>query len=224
MSRPMNAYERGLNHLHLRLVEMGEKVGHMIHLTTESLVDQDVLKAKHVIAEDQRIDDIDYEIERRALELLSLQQPTEKDLRYLMGVMRANRDLERVADYCGDIAEITIKMKQLGSYFKPLVDLPKMGYRCEEMLQKVVLAFAQRDERLARDVRDMDDLVDDLFEHLQTELIARMKEDPAVVDQSTQLALASRYYERIGDHIVNVSKMVIYVTTGERHPFRHASY
>jgi len=220
MSRPLSAYDRALLELEQDILRMGDHVETSMVKALEALKRQDTVLAGQVIEGDTLTDDWSYDIEERALELISLQQPLEKDLRILATVMRVGRELERIGDYAVNIAEVALRLAGQGPYFKPLVDIPRMSELAQTMLRKSLEAFVTRKVETAKEVIASDDEVDRLFESLYEELVDYMKKGAQYVDQASYLALVARYLERVADHAVNIAEMVIFRETGVRRPGR----
>ncbi|GFN22476.1 MAG: phosphate signaling complex protein PhoU [Thermoanaerobacteraceae bacterium] len=220
MEKPLSAYDRAILQLEQDIMRMGEHVRSSVAQAMEALVKQDVALARQVIEGDVLTDDWNYSVEEKALELISLQQPLDRDLRALATVMRVGRELERVGDYAENIAETAIRLADKGPYFKPLVDIPRMAELAQAMLHRSLEAFVARSTSTAREVIPADDEVDRLFESLYEELIEYMKKGPQFVDQASYLSLVARYLERIADHAVNIAEMVIFRETGIRRPGR----
>ncbi|AOQ24772.1 Phosphate-specific transport system accessory protein PhoU [Moorella thermoacetica] len=220
MGRILNAYDRALLELQQNLLHMGDYVVGQLDQALAALKTQDVKMARQVIMGDDATDDLDHNIEMSALDLFSLQQPSGEDLRTLATVLRVSRELERISDYAVNIAEAAERLAELGPYFKPLVDIPRMSDLARAMLQRSLEALVDRNLDLAREVVEADDAVDRLFEALYDELVGYMKRGPEYVDQASYLALVARYLERIADHAVNVAEMVVYRETGQRRAFK----
>ena len=220
MFKYFNAYDRGLLKIGEKISALAEMVGRKHTQAMESLIDLDEEKAKNILNNDDEVDLLDEEIEMEALELISLQQPEYDDLRFLASAIRISHELERIADYSCDLAEITLLLAGQGPWFKPLIDISRMGEVVEAMMTKSVSAYLKKDLKAARELHDDDDEVDRLFLHLFEELTGYMKKDPKYVDQAGNLLLVTRYLERVGDHIVNISELTIFAETGERHPFK----
>jgi phosphate transport system regulatory protein PhoU len=219
----LNAYDKALIDINSRLLEMGEAVNNHLGEAMNSFVNQDADKAKSIIDGDEAIDSLEESLEMDSLELISLQQPIDRDLRFLAAVMRIGRELERINDYACDIAKLVLELQPKAPFFKPLIDLPHMAELVQSMMEKSLAAYAKRDLTPARQLDADDDQVDGLFEALMKELTGYMKKGPEYVDQASRLLLATRYLERIGDHIVNIAEMVIFIDSGERHPFKNQS-
>jgi phosphate transport system protein len=217
----LNAYDKALIEIDNRLLALSESVNKYLGEAMSSFVNQDIEKAKAIIDVDEKIDALEESLEMDSLELISLQQPMDRDLRFLSAAIRIGRELERINDYACDIAELIIDLQPKTPFFKPLVDLPHMAELVQIMMRKGLQAYTKRDVSLAKQLDNDDDQVDQLFELLLKELTAFMKKGAEYVDQASSLMLAARYLERIGDHIVNIGEMVIFTETGERHPFKN---
>jgi phosphate transport system protein len=220
MTKYINAYDRALIEIDASLKQMGELVADQLTRAIHSFMTQDVPMAQAVIAGDDAIDTLDETIEKNALELISLQQPADYDLRFLNAAMRISRELERISDYSCDIAEGILQLPQVTPFFKPLTDLTKMAALVQAMLEKSLKAHFAKDLRVAGEMDDDDRAVDTLFTALLQELVALMKERPEVIEQASAILLVVRYLERIGDHVVNIGEMTIFAETGERHPYK----
>lgn len=220
MARPLNAYDRALRQIGERLLSLSDLVGRRLAEALRSLIAQDEVLAQAVIGGDEEIDALDETLEMDTIELISLQQPVDRDLRFMFAATRISRDLERIADYACDIAEVAVMLAGQGPYFKPLVDVPRMGELVQAMMRKSLRAHVEKDLAAARQMHDDDAEVDDLFRYLLAELTDYMKKGPEYVEQASNLLLVARYLERVGDHVVNISEMTIFAETGERHPFK----
>jgi phosphate transport system protein len=221
MIRHYNAYELALQHIEEELLLMGNKVSQCLAEAMQAFFRQDEESAVVIIQSDDEIDTLDEDVELQSLNLLSLQQPVDRDLRILATLMRVSRELERIADYACDIAKETVRMKQKRIVYKPLANLQRLVELVQTMLGKCLVAFSDKDLVAAGQMDDDDMAVDRLFELLVVEIIGQMKQDHNWVELGSAILLVARYLERIGDHVVNIAEMTIFVENGERHPFKN---
>ena len=211
-----NRFDRQLVQLNNELIEMGGMIEKAISDTVKALVNQDIELASNVIEYDEEIDHQEREIEQLCLKLLLQQQPVAKDLRLISAALKMITDMERIGDHATDISEITIELSK-ESYIKKLDHIQQMAKETMVMLVQSVEAFVNKDMDKARAVIVHDDVVDDLFNKVKAELIAMIHEDVNAGEQASDLLMAAKYFERIGDHATNISDWVIFSITGQ-HP------
>ena len=211
-----NRFDRQLVQLNNELIEMGGMIEKAISDTVKALVNQDIELASNVIEYDEEIDHQEREIEQLCLKLLLQQQPVAKDLRLISAALKMITDMERIGDHATDISEITIELSK-ESYIKKLDHIQQMAKETMVMLVQSVEAFVNKDMDKARTVIVHDDVVADLFNKVKAELIAMIHEDVNAGEQASDLLMAAKYFERIGDHATNISEWVIFSITGQ-HP------
>ena len=204
-----NRFDRQLVQLNNELIEMGGMIEKAISDTVKALVNQDIELASNVIEYDEEIDHQEREIEQLCLKLLLQQQPVAKDLRLISAALKMITDMERIGDHATDISEITIELSK-ESYIKKLDHIQQMAKETMVMLVQSVEAFVNKDMDKARAVIVHDDVVDDLFNKVKAELIAMIHEDVNAGEQASDLLMAAKYFERIGDHATNISEWVIF--------------
>ena len=206
-------FDAQLQELNTELIEMGALIEHAIHSSVEALVEQDAAKARRAIAFDREVDQKEKDIESLCLKLLLQQQPVARDLRLISAALKMITDMERIGDQSADISEIVIYLSR-SPYIKALDLLPKMAEATMSMVTKSVDAFVRRDLGLAQAVIASDDIVDNLFSGMREELIGLIHENPANGAQSLDFLMIAKYFERIGDHAVNIAEWVVYAITG----------
>jgi phosphate transport system protein len=207
-------FEAELHALRDRLLAMGSLAETMIHKGIKALVDRDAALVQAVLAHEEEMDLLCIEIDDRCFTQLALRQPMASDLRFLVGAIKINSDLERIGDQAVSIAlrsRSLITQPQL----KPLIDIPRMAGVVQWMVRKSLDAFVQRDPELARRVIDEDDEVDNLRDQVFRELLTYMMGDAATIPRAIDLILISRNLERIADHSTNIAEDVIYIVRGE---------
>jgi len=216
-------FDLEMKDLEQRLLAMAVKVEESIKRVNEALQNRDVESAQRVMMDDEKIDEMELEIDNFALSLLSRYQPTAIDLRFIINAIKINSELERIADLSVDIAQRVVQIAPL-PLLKPLVDIPRLASIAEGMVRDVLAAFINRDVELAKKVILTDDQADDLRNLVQKELLEDyILKDPSTAPRALPLLLVSRHLERICDHTTNIAEDIIYMVTAEvvkHHPER----
>lgn len=207
-------FSEQLDLLNNNLIEMGSFIEHAISMAVKALIEQDVELARQVIAFDDEIDAKEKEIESLCLKLLLQQQPVAKDLRLISAALKMITDMERIGDQSADISEITILLADK-QYIKKLEHIPQMAEATIIMVNNALDAFVKKDLELAHQVIRADDVVDDLFDMVKDELIALILKDKQNGEQAIDLIMIAKYFERIGDHAVNIAEWVVFSLTGK---------
>lgn len=206
-------YEMELQKLNASLLEMGEMIRMAIGGAVTALLEFDHDKAREIIAYDEQIDRQNREIEQQCYTLLLSQQPVAGDLRMVSAALKMTTDMERIGDHAADISEIELMLENLPTL--SCAPIRQMATETSVMLIKSLEAFAQRDEEKANWVIDRDDVVDDLFDAVKSELIEAIRQNADNGEAATDLLMAAKYFERIGDHATNIAQRAIFSITGE---------
>ena len=206
-------YEMELQKLNASLLEMGEMIRMAIGGAVTALLEFDHDKAREIIAYDERIDRQNREIEQQCYTLLLSQQPVAGDLRMVSAALKMTTDMERIGDHAADISEIELMLENLPTL--SCAPIRQMATETSVMLIKSLEAFAQRDEEKANWVIGRDDVVDDLFDTVKSELIEAIRQNADNGEAATDLLMAAKYFERIGDHATNIAQWAIFSITGE---------
>ena len=209
-----NQFDNQLERLNTQLIQMGGLIETAISSAVKALIDQDKDQAKEAIYADREVDLKEKDIEDLCLKLLLQQQPVAKDLRLISSALKMITDMERIGDQAADIAEIVILLAG-APYIKKLDTIPKMAEETIRMVTGSIDAYVKKDLELARAVVQSDDIVDDLFVTVKNDLINLIHKDPGTGEQAMDLLMVAKYFERIGDHAVNIAEWVIFSITGE---------
>lgn len=207
-------FDEQLTLLNHSLIEMGAMVEAAIHTASEALVHQDADIARSVIAGDEAVDQKEKDIERQCMQLLLQQQPVARDLRLISSALKLITDMERIGDQAADIAELTVYLSSQ-TFIKKLIDIPMMAEATMKMVTTSIDAFVKKDVYLAEQVIDGDDIVDNLFMAVKKDLVALIMQSEENSEQAMDLLMIAKYFERIGDHAVNIARWVIYSITGK---------
>ena len=203
-------FSEQLEDLRRQLILMGGEVERQIHAPIEALTEMDAEKARGVIAADEEIDRMEMAIEESAISLLALQQPVAVDLRFLVGALKINSDLERIGDHAVNIAEGAERLAGQRP-FKPFIDIPYMAEVAMSMLKQSLDAFVNRDADLARKVIKKDDILDEKNVSIIRELLTYIAEYPALTTYCIELISISKNLERVGDLATNICEDTIFI-------------
>ena len=193
-------FDEQLALLNKELIEMGAMCEESINMATRALSECDKELAKKVAPLDIEIDQKEREIESMCLKLLLQQQPVAKDLRQVSAALKMITDMERIGDQAEDIAEIICSIDVYPAAIK--------------MVTQSVDAYVKHDTILAEQVISDDDTVDEYFDRVKRMLIDKIAQDPNEGEHAIDLMMISKYFERIGDHAVNIAEWVIFSVTG----------
>lgn len=200
------------------LLKMGAEVEAMISMSISSLLNKNIEDAKKVIEMDKLVDKLEIDIENSSALLIATQNPLASDLRRVSSINRIITDLERMGDNCVNIAKITLEIGK-DEFVKPLVDIPQMADIVKVMVRKSLDAYINEDIQLAKETAERDDVVDQLYERIYTDLLNIIADNGEVMSQVIHLLLVGRYLERIADHSTNICERVIFMVSGDRVTF-----
>ncbi len=208
-------YLKKLEQMQKELLEMGMLCEEAIQKTYRLLVSEqereELVKAIDVL--EREIDAKERRIEADCIQLFLQQQPVASDLRLISSALKMITDLERIGDHATDIAEIL----ETGSIKVPVkdIDLAKMAEIAMDMINRSVESYVQKDLEMAREVINRDDVLDELFINVRKEISRCSAEKIYTNDQTLDLLMIAKYYERLGDHATNVAEWVEFSLTGK---------
>ncbi|MDO5346675.1 MAG: phosphate signaling complex protein PhoU [Lachnospiraceae bacterium] len=209
-----NRFDEQLAQLNKEIITMGTLIEQAIETAVDALIHQDVEKARSAMESDDEIDHQEKIIENLCLRLLLQQQPVARDLRVISAALKMITDMERIGDHAVDISELAILMAN-HPYIKKPEHIDQMARETILMLIQSLEAYVNKNLKQARDVIAHDDIVDALFVQVKTELIGLIHENPDNGEQASDLLMAAKYFERIGDHATNIAEWVIFSITGK---------
>jgi phosphate transport system protein len=207
------SFEHELQLLKDNLTEMGQLIEAAIEKTLRAFETQDEVLAKEIITGDRNINDIEKTIESRCLSLILKQQPVARDLRIVTTALKIVTDMERIGDHAADIAELILREKREPIY-NLVRHIPEMGKVAKSMVHDSVQAFTTLNVEAAKETMKKDDVVDDLFDQVKEEVANLLRESSEHVDQCVDILMVAKYFERIGDHAVNICEWTEFHETG----------
>ncbi len=209
-----NRFDQELQKLRTTLITMGLLVEKSINYTLEALESE----AEHLLKEsrllDEEINTKEREIESLCLKLILQQQPVAKDLRIISSALKMITDLERIGDQCLDIVEIAIQQRGKGCSIDHIVE---MGSATKYMVSKSIESYVKQSTQVAYQVIAEDDRVDDLFRKVRKDVIALLHEEE---ESAIDILMIGKYFERIGDHAVNVAEWSLFTITGQHKDYQ----
>jgi phosphate transport system protein len=205
-----------LDELKQRLLAMSERAESLVDLAVEALLTRDLDKAEAVVAGDRDVDELEIEIESMAVQLLALQQPMARDLRFIISAIKASSDLERVGDHAVNIAQSAQRLIAAKTTITPDAAIEEMARRARQMLGQAIDAFVRADGGLGRAVCLMDDEVDKLNDGLFRIVVTHILEDPKTISTALELLLVGRNLERVADLSTNIGEDAVYLAEGKQ--------
>src|SRR3954469_12525698 len=209
----LKAFDQDLARLRALISQMGGLAEHSIGEAMRCLMQRDVEGAARVVEEDRKLDVLEIETERRAVQLIALRAPMAGDLRDDVAALKISGVVERIGDYAKNISK-RVPLLENAAKIEPLSLLREMAPLATSRVHDVLDAFIERDAEAAVRVCERDDAVDDFYDSIFRTLLTYMMENPHNIGQSAHLLFVAKNLERIGDHATNIAEMVYYAATG----------
>jgi len=163
-----------------------------------------------VLAGDDRIDQLEVEIDRLCIDILALRQPAARDLRFVISVAKITPILERLADHACNIARVALDLND-EPQLKRFPDLSRMAEVASSMLRAALDTFTRGDAAAARRVIEQDDEIDVMYEGLFHDLIGLMVGEPAATPRAARLLFVAKHLERIADYVTDICELTVYM-------------
>ncbi len=209
------SFDRDLEAIQANIMRMGGLVEDAIVKSAQALDTRDPELARSVRLGDAAVDALDAQINEDAARIIAQRQPTATDLRTILTVFRISANLERIGDYAKNIAKRSEAIMDHPPPNGSGASLRRMARQVELMLKDVLDAYIQRDADMARDVRERDIEVDQMYAALFREYLTFMMEDPRNITTCMHLHFMAKNIERMGDHTTSIAEQVMYLVTGE---------
>lgn len=206
-------YQEDLEKLNANILKMGKMIEIAIESTVIALMGRDIQAAATVSENDEAIDNMEREIEALCMKLLLQQQPVATDLRVITAALKMVTDMERIGDHAADIAELVLQIPDCK--YNKMDTITEISTQIIKMIHDSVNSFIQRNYDKAQIVIAQDDIVDNLYHEIKTDLIQKIKKTDDG-EQILDYLLIARYFERIGDHATNIAKWVVFAITGKK--------
>ena len=206
----MRHFEERLNELRLHLLEMGALVELAVHSSIQALIEANTELARHVLAQEPRINELEIQNDDLATALLALERPVASDLRFITDALKINNNLERMGDKAANIADRSIALAAEPAVTS-LLDIARLGELVEPMVHQALDAFVGGDSTLARSVLAADDVADDMRSRISAKIVQRLEGEPRFVKPWLDLLYIARSLGRIGHHATNIAEDVVFM-------------
>ena len=202
-------FDEQLKQLNNEMIQMGSLIENAIQNAVRAFFDKDIELAKKIMDNDEVVDQEQKKIENICFQLLIQRQPVARDLRTITAALKMVTDMERIGDHAADISELTVVMADHTEIMNR-DDIKKMSAEAVMMLLHAIEAYVERDMDKAKEVIAHDDVVDELFIKVKSELIEAISKNPDCGEYAADLLMINKYLERIGDHATNIAEWVIF--------------
>jgi len=216
-------FHKRLREIQDDVLAMGSMVENATSRSIEALKERDIDKAHEIIADDVKINKKRFNIEEKCVQLIATQQPMASDLRTIICILNMITDIERIGDHAEGIAKIVVMIGDEPP-LKPLIDIPRMADKVNDMLHRSLDALINRDADAAKQIVSEDDEVDSLYDQVFRELLTFMAEEPKTITRATRLIWVAHNLERSADRVTNICERVVYMVTGKMEEIGASKY
>ncbi len=214
----VSSFDEELEAIASLIRDMGERAGDMVAMAAKALTSADEALAQRVISEDRVMDNLQRDVDDKAVMLIGKRQPMAQDLRFSIGAMRMAGDLERIGDLAKNIGKRVGSVGDLAAPKDLSYGIAKMADLAREQVNDVVKVYLSRDAAKLDAIRDRDEMIDAAYTAVFRELLTYMMEDPRKISGCTHLLFCAKNLERIGDHVTNIAENAYYMITGDQLP------
>jgi phosphate transport system protein len=215
-------YDNELESVRAKVLEMGGIVEEQLVNAIEALVKSDPQMAQSVMDSDQRVNELEIEVDEDCSRIIARRQPAAGDLRMIMMILKTITDLERIGDEATKIARTALRIIEDNRMTKlRFSEVKTMVEVVRQMLRTSLDSFARMDVSKTVEIAKKDELVDEQYRSTIRQLVTFMLEDPRTISMSLEVMFVAKAIERIGDHAKNISEYIVYTVKGK--DIRHAS-
>ncbi len=196
------------------VAEMGGRVEYQLHDANEALIQHNCDKAERVVQADAMLDDLQQQVEQKAIATIAMRQPMAVDLREIVATLRIANDLERIGDLAKNIAKRVLVIEAQDMPRQARLGFAHVMSLALGLLTEALDSFASGDTEKARSVWNRDEEIDLMYTSLFRELLTYMMEDSHTVTSGVHLVFCAKNIERVGDHVTNIAESVYYMVEG----------
>lgn len=209
-------FDAELNSISTHVLEMGGLVESQLHQAVYAMVHLSLETAEQVLETENRLNQMEVNIDHEIISTIGRRQPTARDLRFLMAISRTTQNLERAGDEIARVARMVKSISESGtSRTLPISELRLAADLAAGLLRKTLDAFARLDTSMALSIMKADNEIDAEYDGFLRKLITYMMEDPRTISPSLDLLFLAKSLERVGDHAKNIAEQIIFIVKGE---------
>lgn len=202
--------DQELDALRDAVLRLGGEAEAALQRAMDSLANRNTEEAREVLEHDDAIDQLEVEVDRRAIDIFALRQPAARDLRFVMSVTKMAPVLERIADHACNIARAAIDLNDEPELNNP-IRIQEMGEIASSMLARALDAFTRGDAGAAREVINRDAEINSLYNQIFHDLIELMAKEPSTATRDARLLFVAKHLERIGDYVTDICEMTVFM-------------
>ncbi|MDG1727302.1 MAG: phosphate signaling complex protein PhoU [Emcibacteraceae bacterium] len=213
-SHIVSSFGEDIKNLRQKIVEMAKLVQEQFNNAEKALVERDLKLASSVKDRDAIVDQIEQEIEQKAIELIATRSPMADDLREIISAIKICNALERIGDYAKNLSKRVPVIDEEKQFVANTTVISQMISIINDMTEDVIDAYNTKDADKAISVWTRDLAVDNLYDSFFRELLTHMMENPRSITSATHLLFIAKNVERAGDHLTNIAEIIYYIIEG----------
>ena len=213
---PRVRFQKKLNYLKEDVEEMGQTSLYAYKKALEAFIDYDAALVKEVNKANDKLYEMNYRLEQKAMSVIASEQPVAKDLRFIETCIKVSSHLKRMGGLASNIADVAKHIKDEEIPERPMNDITHMADIVDGMMSKSISAFLNEDMNLVREIKRDDDKVDDLFDQALKDISDSMFQEKDAISFLIYLLFVARFLERIADRAENIGDRTIYMITCEK--------
>ena len=213
---PRIRFQKRLDDLRKDVEDLGETSLSSYKKALDAFISYDEELVDAVMKSTDKLDEMNYRLEHRAMSIIASEQPVAKDLRFIEACIKVGSHLKRMGYLASNIAEVAKHIKDEDVPEKPMTDIRHMGDIVEGMVSKSISAFLNKDINIVREIRRDDDKVDDLFDKALEDISKSMFQEKDAISYLIYVLFVARFLERIADRAENIGDRTIFMITCEK--------
>jgi len=213
-SHIVSSFGEDIKNLRQKIVEMAKLVQEQFNNAEKALVERDLKLASSVKDRDAIVDQIEQEIEQKAIELIATRSPMADDLREIISAIKICNALERIGDYAKNLSKRVPVINEEKQFVANTTVISQMISIINDMTEDVIDAYNTKDADKAISLWTRDLAVDNLYDSFFRELLTHMMENPRSITSATHLLFIAKNVERAGDHLTNIAEIIYYIIEG----------